>query len=105
MPIDGVDREQVGEQHPAWGHGLNGHRAADESQHPLQGGATEDGALHEPHLPHALRRLGHSGGGRCTLEQLRAARHTGVVAVDHGRALAVITGVAHSSHARLPVDG
>jgi hypothetical protein len=28
-----------------------------------------------------------------------------VVAVDHGRALAVITGVAHSSHARLPADG
>jgi hypothetical protein len=28
-----------------------------------------------------------------------------MVAVDHGRALAVITGVAHSTHARLPADG
>ena len=27
------------------------------------------------------------------------------VAVDHGRPLAVITGVAHSTHARLPADG
>lgn len=43
--------------------------------------------------------------GAAPLEQLWATRHTGLVAVDHGRALAVITGVAHSSHARLPADG
>jgi hypothetical protein len=48
MPIDGVDREQVGEQRSAWGDGVNGHRAAGGSQHPLQGGAREGGALHEP---------------------------------------------------------
>ena len=43
--------------------------------------------------------------GAAALEQLRATRHTGVVAVDHGRALAVITGVARSTQARLPADG
>jgi hypothetical protein len=35
----------------------------------------------------------------------QATRHTGMVAVDHGRALAVITGVAYSTHARIPADG
>jgi hypothetical protein len=43
--------------------------------------------------------------GAAALEQLRATPHTGMVAVDHGGALAVITGVAHSTHARLPADG
>jgi GNAT superfamily N-acetyltransferase len=43
----------------------------------------------------------------CTaaLQRLRDGGHTGVVAFERGRALAVMTGIARVSHGRLPAEG
>jgi len=43
----------------------------------------------------------------CTgaLQRLRDGGHTGVVAVERGRPLAVMTGIPRASHARLPAEG
>jgi len=43
----------------------------------------------------------------CTaaLQRLREGGHTGVAAVERGRPLAVMTGIARGSHARMPAEG
>lgn len=44
-------------------------------------------------------------GATAALERLLATGHTGVVAIERGQVLAVMTGIARPTHARLPAEG